>query len=154
MRKISIIGSKPVSEEFCVTTVSSKGGRHSYRREPCPECPWRTDVPTGVFPAEAFRHSARTAADMAESLFGCHMAGPETPQTCAGFLLRNAEHNLAVRIAIASGRIDPDKVRETAPLYDNYRAMAIANGVDENDPALVQCRGNTDPHPDQRLKRG
>lgn len=31
----------------------------------------------GEFPAEAFRHSAPTAYDMAESGFSCHSAGTE-----------------------------------------------------------------------------
>ena len=49
-----------------VTVISEQGG--AYRREPCGGCPWRIDQ-TGVFPAEAFRHSARTAYDMATNCF-------------------------------------------------------------------------------------
>jgi hypothetical protein len=151
-RKITIIGTHVASEEFGVTSVKSDG-RHHHRREPCPECPWRKDVPTGVFPAEAFRFSARTACDMAQSTFGCHMSGTEAAQTCAGFLLRNAEHNLSVRLAKMRGEVDPESLHSSAPLYRSYREMAIANGVDPRDSALADCRGNDEPHPED-VRRG
>ncbi|KEH15289.1 hypothetical protein MTR_1498s0010, partial [Medicago truncatula] len=44
--------------------VTVQGGKGSYRRRPCAKCPWRVDA-TGEFPADAFRHSAETAYDMA-----------------------------------------------------------------------------------------
>ena len=123
---------------YGVTTV--EGGRASYRREPCAQCPWRRDVPTGAFPAEAFRISANTAYDMSTHQFACHMSGADKPATCAGFLLRGAAHNLSVRLALSDGRIDPAQLRETSPLYDSYREMAEANGVAPDDPALAKCR--------------
>lgn len=131
--------------QFAVVTIASRGGpdHHAHCLRPCPQCPWRTDVPIGAFPAEAYRHSARTAYDMAQTTFGCHMAGRDRPLTCAGFLLRGADHNLLIRLAMIKGQLDPSKVADGgAPLFESYRAMAVANGVPADDPALAPCRAN------------
>ncbi|MDW9600164.1 hypothetical protein GOA86_17560 [Sinorhizobium meliloti] len=128
-------------EHQVVSLTSSAEADLVHRREPCEECPWRSDVPTGVFPAEAFRHSASTAYDMAPNTFACHMSGRDKPATCAGFLISGATHNLGIRLAIIAGRYDPRSVRSDAPLYQSYREMTVANGVQPDDPALACCRG-------------
>jgi len=115
------------------------GGQGGYRRTPCGDCPWRKDA-AGEFPAEAFRHSATTAYDMSDRTFACHQSGRAKPAICAGFLLRGAAHNLAVRLRYMQGRILDDVHDGGCDLHDNYRAMAVANGVDSNDPALAPCR--------------
>lgn len=139
MRKLApkITQIRPADQNNQVVTV--EGGKGIYRREPCPKCPWRVDA-TGEFPAEAFRHSAGTAYDMAEHTFGCHESGTKRPAMCAGFLLRGADHNLTVRLAYMTGRLKGDVADGGHKLHENYRAMAIANGVPENDPALAACR--------------
>ncbi len=120
--------------------VTVHGGHGGYRRRPCSGCPWRTDQ-TGSFPLEAFTHSARTADDMSTHTFGCHESGTSRPVTCAGFLLRGAEHNLAVRMALSQGRIDLEAVDDGGhELHADYVAMAVANGVDETSPELAACR--------------
>lgn len=127
----------PAGENHQVLSI--EGGRSTYRREPCSDCPWRTDA-TGLFPAEAFRHSAITAYDMSLNQFGCHQSGPQKPATCAGFLLRGADHNMSVRIAKIKGLITDDVHDGGHKLHDSYRAMAIANGVDPDDPEIAPCR--------------
>ena len=128
----------PVDADNQVVTVV--GGNGTYMHRPCPGCPWRVDQ-TGSFPAEAFRISANTAYDMATHVFGCHMAGKDNPATCAGFLLRGADHNMAVRLRYLKGEIDPDDISSDVELHASYRAMAIANGCDPDDPELRGCRG-------------
>ncbi len=118
--------------------VSLEGGGSGFRRHPCASCPWRRDAEVGVFPPEVFRHSAQTTYDLATTKFACHTDGREKPTTCAGFLLRGASDNLSVRMSQA----DYSGVHTTVDLYDNYRDMAIANGVDPDDPALRPCRGD------------
>jgi hypothetical protein len=123
--------------------ITIHGGRGQYRRQPCGGCPWRVDQ-TGEFPAEAFRHSAGTAYDMATHTFGCHEAGPGNPVTCAGFLLRGAEHNLTVRMKLATGAINPGSVTDGGhELHEDYVAMAVANGCSESDEQLIACRRST-----------
>lgn len=132
--------------EYGVTTLLSKGGEnHAYRHTPCEQCPWRKDSPIGAFPPDAYRHSARTAYDMADSTFSCHVAGKDKPQTCAGFLLQSAEHNMQVRIGLMTGRLDLSRLHDGGvSLYDSYREMAEANGVPADDPALKPCRPYVD----------
>jgi hypothetical protein len=135
-----VVERRLADDDHAVTAV--EGGEALYRREPCAECPWRREN-VGTFPAEAFRLSARTCYDGALTTFACHMSGTERPAECAGFLLRNADHNVAVRMYAARGKIDLDQVSEgDAILFASYREMAVANGVDPDDPVLKQCRGN------------
>lgn len=141
-REPRIVDARPAGPDHQVLSV--EGGRRTYRRRPCGGCPWRVDQ-TGEFPAEAFRQSAGTAYDLSTRMFGCHEAGAAQPATCAGFLMAGSEHNLAYRLAVSQGRIDPGQVSDGGhALHVSYRAMAEANGVHPDDPALAPCR---DPHP-------
>ena len=128
---------RPADENHQVVTV--EGGSGAYRRKPCSDCPWRTDA-VGIFPAEAFRHSASTAYDMAGSTFGCHQSGQKNPATCAGFLLRGAEHNLSVRMRERLGEGFGTITDGGHELHGDYMEMAIANGVSPDDPVLAPCR--------------
>jgi hypothetical protein len=128
---------RPADDNNQVITV--EGGNALYRRQPCPKCPWRVDA-VGEFPAEAFRHSANTAYDMAKETFGCHESGAKKPATCAGFLLRGGDHNLNVRLGFMTGKYKDDVSDGGHVLHVNYRAMAVANGVEPNDPVLTDCR--------------
>lgn len=124
-----------------VTMVSPAGAPFLYRREPCAECPWRLDRPLRAFPVEAYRHSAHTCYDLAGTTFACHMQGAEKPATCAGFILsRDARHNMRLRMAASRGDFDFRNIESPVRLYSSYRAMAIANGVRRDDPALAACR--------------
>lgn len=136
-RKPRVTRIRPAGVDHQVLTV--EGGRGLYRRKPCSDCPWRIDA-TGIFPAEAFRHSAGTAYDMSQHTFACHQQGAEKPAVCAGFLLRGADHNLAVRMGLISGKFRRDVEDGGCDLHADYRAMAVANGVDPDDPVLAACR--------------
>ena len=132
-----ILETRPAGEEHQV--VSARSDKKSYRKRPCSDCPWRVDA-TREFPAEAFRHSACTAYDMSEHVFGCHQSGTDKPATCAGFLLRGADHNLAVRLRRMSGQCLDDVSDGGVVLHGSYVDMAVANGVDPDDPCLHACR--------------
>lgn len=120
--------------------VTVEGGHGGHRKTPCPGCPW-VKSNDGAFPAEAFIHSASTAYDMAQNRFACHQSGIKKPATCAGFLLRGAGHNLAVRLDILQGRLNPANISDGGrELHDSYKSMAIANGVSEDAPELKPCR--------------
>lgn len=129
---------RPAGADHQVVTI--EGGPGAFRRQPCPTCPWRADQ-VGTFPAEAFRHSAGTAYDMAATTFACHESGAAKPAICAGFLLRGAEHSLAVRLKLSAGEIRMGEVTDAGlALHPGYRSMAEANGVDPADPVLRPCR--------------
>jgi hypothetical protein len=142
-RRTTILKTTQAGDEHTVTTTKtsrSAGKPDSHRREPCSQCPWRVDA-TGVFPAEAFRITAKTAYDVATTQFACHESGTEKPATCAGFLLRNSANNLASRLSGIDHRTLSDGGHE---LYDSYRSMAIANGVEPSDPVLHECRADNE----------
>jgi hypothetical protein len=77
---------------------------------------------------------------MSQHTFTCHQSGAEKPAMCAGFLLRGSEHNLSVRLAYINGHLKDDVTDGGHELHENYRQMAVANGVDPMDPALAACR--------------
>lgn len=135
--KPRIINVAPAGKDHAV--VSVKGGKTAYRREPCPECPWVVGR-AGAFPPEAYKHSANTAEDMSNHVFSCHTSGVEKPATCAGFLLKGSKHNMAVRVGLMTGKYKLDVKAAGQKLYKNYRAMAVANGVAPDDPALAKVR--------------
>ena len=115
--------------------------RYDAPRRPCAECPWRKDVPTGHFAAERFKALAETAYDLSTRIFACHKSAEEHPTICAGFLSRGADHNLTVRVAYGRGELKQADRTGDLPLYDDYRAMAVANGVAADEPILKLCRG-------------
>ncbi|WP_121395589.1 DUF6283 family protein, partial [Pseudomonas aeruginosa] len=120
-RKTEIIKVTPADENHQVVSFKWSSGRvHSHRRKPCEDCPWRRDA-VGEFPAEAFRISAHTAYDLAEETFACHSSGAEKPATCAGFLLKGADHNLAIRMAYLGGRLTADFEDGGHALFESYR---------------------------------
>lgn len=134
--KARVVEARPAGPDHQV--VSVVGGTGSYRKTPCGGCPWRVDQ-TGTFPAEAFVQSARTAYDMATHQFSCHESGAKKPATCAGFLLKGADHNLGVRMRRLRGEM-LDVEDAGLALHDSYRDMAVANGVEPTHPALARCR--------------
>lgn len=144
-----ILKKTPAGEGHQVVTV--KGTRNRYCKTPCPECPWRLDT-VGGFPAEAFVVSAPTSYDVPDtvmrmindkeepSVFACHMHGTRNSAVCAGFLLRGAVHNLAIRHRGITGVEISNVSSNGVALHENYRAMAVANGVPPDHPALKLCR--------------
>jgi hypothetical protein len=80
---------------------------------------------------------AKTAYDMELTQFACHKSERQDIG-CAGFILRGATHNLGARFAFRDGRVG--SVTSPYPLHPNYRAMALANGVPPDHPALIPCR--------------
>ena len=127
-----------------VGETRSREGKRRVRKKPCLTCPWRKDAHIGRFPANAYRSSAATAYDASLTTFSCHEAGTEKSATCAGFVLANSIHNMALRIDAMKGRFNPREIQnpDDVELYDSYRDMAIANGVDPNDARIGPCRGD------------
>jgi hypothetical protein len=73
---------------------------------------------------------------------------------CAGFLLRGAGHNLSVRLDRLHGRIALARVGDGGcELHASLRAMAVANGIEADGPALVACRDGARPPPRPARRR-
>lgn len=111
---------------------------------PCSECPWRKDR-IGQFPPERFVSLANTAYDLSSYIFSCHKSAEEAPVICAGFLMNGSTHNMAIRMMAMRKEIETGDVSDGGhELHETYEDMAIANGVDEDHPALRACRSLKD----------
>lgn len=83
------------------------------RKRPCASCPYRCDVPSGVWDASEYEKLPQYDGDIASQamagavkLFGCHQADGHL---CAGWAgHRPPDELLAVRLALSDGRIDPE----------------------------------------------
>lgn len=104
--------------------------------KPCPECPFRTDVPVGRFPPgrfDALRDTIANGASLPQPMFGCHKTSEATTvRACAGWLVVCGERNLSVRLALVMRRLPPcalERGDDWPELYPSYEAMAEANGA-------------------------
>ncbi len=124
--------------------------RLPHPKRPCADCPFRLDAPVGHFPAcryEALRGTSSTPAGhpgFGAPMFACH-ATPEGRETaCAGWLAIEGHAHVGVRMAVATGRLDPSSLvpgDDWPELFPSFLAMAEANGVPPDHPALAPCRG-------------
>lgn len=100
---------------------------------PCDECPWRVDAPVGRFPAcryDALR--ATTEQSFTAPIFACHKTPEGGERTCASWLAVVGHRHIAVRVAVASGRLDPTALEPGdgwPELYGSYEELAEANGA-------------------------
>jgi hypothetical protein len=103
------------------------------RKTPCASCPYRRDVPSGVWDASEYEKLPRYDGDPAfqnPRAFDCHQADGHL---CAGWLGHRDPYDLlAVRIGILHGTIDPACVDYTTdvPLFASG-AEAAAHGMRE-----------------------
>jgi len=116
---------------------------------PCQECPWKVDAEAGKFPTCRYEQLTATAgAPGAEvwldaPIFACHKSPEGGERACAGWLATVGRDHLGIRMAVITGRLDPvalDPGEGWPELHPTYAAMAIANGVDPDDPTLRRCR--------------
>ncbi|QIS08837.1 DUF6283 family protein [Nocardia arthritidis] len=77
---------------------------------PCGSCPYRRDVPSGVWHAEEYEKLRAYDLDIAlqpHGLFQCHQtdADSEVRRLCAGWVGCHGEQLLGLRLALVRGRI-------------------------------------------------
>lgn len=104
---------------------------------PCQSCPYRRDVPSGVWAASEYAKLAAydrdTAAQPAE-MFLCHQNSPDAAQSrlCAGWAACHGDQLLALRLAGARRDLPPEVVRAAmdyvspVPLFDSGAAAGPA----------------------------
>ncbi|MGW3291055.1 DUF6283 family protein [Streptomyces sp. NPDC001002] len=78
---------------------------------PCDSCPYRCDVPSGVWAHEEYEKLRRYDAPTPEQpsgLFQCHQSDADSSQSriCAGWAGCHGEGLLGLRISLFRGRID------------------------------------------------
>lgn len=118
---------------------------------PCAECPWRLDQPSGRFPADRYRALAATArhtdgiCGVTAPLFACHKSTEGRDIACAGWLAVCGADQLNMRLAVVRGRLDGAALQpgqDWPDLHPDYIALAVANGVPADDPALEGTRSS------------
>lgn len=123
---------------------------------PCASCPYRKDVPSGIWAASEYEKLPRYDADaepiQALNLFLCHQNDrtDDAARLCAGWVATHGGDNLlAVRLAVAHGTITVDTYnavcdyRTGIPVFESG-AAAAAHGIrDIDDPDSAATRAIT-----------
>lgn len=119
---------------------------------PCASCPYRTDVPSGIWAATEYAKLPAYDRDTAlqpVAVFLCHQNDPESPQSrmCAGWTACHGENLLSLRLAASRGHIDQATYdaainsRADVELFESGQAAA-RHGLDDIDsprPAAVRA---------------
>jgi hypothetical protein len=102
------------------------------RKRPCPSCPYRKGVPSGVWDPEEYEKLPRYDGDIPEqtaiAVFKCHQ---QDGCVCSGWLgHREPGDMLAVRLGILSGQLDEESLEytTTVPLFESG-AQAAEHGL-------------------------
>lgn len=101
------------------------------RKVPCEACPYRRDVPSGVWASEEYEKLRRYEGetfDQPAATFGCH-ATPS--KLCHGWAVVSGEESLSLRIA-GCPEIPPPKV----PLFESHTAAADHGQRELQEPSL------------------
>ncbi|MCC3292397.1 DUF6283 family protein [Arthrobacter sp. zg-Y1110] len=98
------------------------------RKSPCGSCPYRCNVPSGVWAESEYRKLPAYDGEMHEqtsvSVFMCHQADGKA---CSGWLgHRDPTDMLAVRLGLMAGDLDPScaDYTTTVPLFESGEAAA------------------------------
>ncbi|REF00374.1 DUF6283 family protein [Thermomonospora umbrina] len=99
--------------------AAPRGTIRAPARRPCATCPYRRDVPSGVWAPEEYEKLRRYDAPTMEQppgVFVCHTTGrnAETARVCAGWAgTHDGPHLLALRIAAMTGTLSGEDVHAT-----------------------------------------
>lgn len=105
---------------------------------PCRSCPYRRDVPSGIWDASEYDKLPRydePTYDQPLALWQCHQTDRDHPAShlCAGWVGCHGDQLLALRLGLVAGEISPDTYRAAityqspTPLFDSG-AQAAAHG--------------------------
>ncbi|MFF4699945.1 DUF6283 family protein [Streptomyces chattanoogensis] len=104
--------SRPLGHTDCVSSLLRPPAQR-----PCESCPYRRDVPPGIWASEEYaklrRYDAETP-DQPTGLFQCHQADASSAirRVCAGWAgCHEGEELLALRLAVLDGHIDATTYR-------------------------------------------
>ena len=81
---------------------------------PCGSCPYRRDVPSGVWDASEYEKLPDYDGDTGEQPIGTFLCHQQNGRICAGWAgCHDMEDSLALRIAFAGGHIEPEELEAT-----------------------------------------
>jgi hypothetical protein len=78
---------------------------------PCGSCPYRRDVPSGVWDPEEYDKLPRYDGDTAEQPIAVFLCHQQNGRLCSGWVgCHDMEESMALRIAALSGVMSPEEV--------------------------------------------
>lgn len=81
---------------------------------PCESCPYRRDVPSGVWDASEYAKLPAYDNDTASQPAGVFLCHQQDGRVCAGWAgCHDMDHSFALRIASATGQMAPEAVEAT-----------------------------------------
>lgn len=117
----------------------------AFSPRPCQSCPYRRDVPSGVWDADEYSKLIRYDNDTAEqpaNLFMCHN---QHDSLCSGWLGCHGDNLLALRVGLITGALSGDEFTSACdyvspvPLFDSG-AEAADHGMSDIDAPGVAAR--------------
>jgi hypothetical protein len=108
---------------------------------PCSSCPYRRDVPSGVWHEEEYvKLIAYDSDDQPMAVFMCHQTDRDNPKgrLCAGWVACHGGYELlALKIGVSFGRYDPSVLdyTTTVPLFESGTAAAEHGMREMADPS-------------------
>ena len=130
------------------------------KRYPCASCPYRCDVPSGVWAEEEYLKLPpydNDTADQPPGVFYCHQ---DDERVCSGWAgTHDGTNLLALRFAAAMGTMTPEEIDATidyespVPLFESG-AEACAHGVKEIREPSAEAQKTVAKIEDRRTRRG
>lgn len=109
------------------------------RKTPCASCPYRKNVPSGVWDESEYEKLPAYDGDIPEqtttSIFMCHQ---QDGCICSGWFAHRDPHDLlAIRLVLAMGKIDPKSLdyKTDVPLFESGAAAAKHGMKDIQEPS-------------------
>lgn len=114
------------------------------RARPCPSCPYRQDVPSGVWSAEEYAKLPEYDKPTGEQPIGVFMCHQRSGEVCAGWAgCHDMEHTLALRLVSING-VDAEACCAYVPPVD---VPLFASGAEAAEHGM---RDLEDPSPEAR----
>lgn len=114
---------------------------------PCGSCPYRTDVPSGVWHSSEYAKLIRYDEPTAMQPLGVFLCHQVDGRICAGWAgCHDMDQSLGVRIATLEGRLTPEQVdtlcayTTPVPLFASGREAAAHGLADVENPSPVARR--------------
>lgn len=90
-------------------------------------------MPVGKFPLERYEKLRASVQQGFGAMFACHRTPECDKRACVGYVVNQVygpgrgPQNLNLRMALARGNIDPEKMTITGPQFLDYEDMVEAN---------------------------
>lgn len=99
-------------------------------KQPCNNCPYRTDAPLKLWDKSEFETLLNSETDQLGNVYSCHK---NNGSVCVGWLMKQDENNfpsIMLRIALSKHKVTReylDALKSPAPLYKTVKQMIRAN---------------------------